>query len=458
MGVNKEKKQILKKLIGLLQERSMRLEDSYKILSGTLTAQIVLAGVYFMFVLSGHFIFQDIFSPKSYEITNLAAFIILAYLCRFMLAQRASAFKEECRDGYDDFERLVNYVDWKAFRKSHLHYESEKKVIEVLNRYSAIAQAIYSPCRSHRNIFKVFYYYLWCLQIVAFLLGIYFYHEYIYEYLIDEIDSLIRMVSAERLIYYIVAITSVCVGGLLINIVNYQLGKKVEIIYNSIMDKYIYRLTHFSMFVYRFSEGVVYNSLEVEYVAELKSLIDRFASFGSHCIRNKVHYNVNTLELPKLVNLSESLNYLWYYLDDKLRYMEDGISIDNQKMESIKPRLMYELSCYTEKYYGNKANWGLLRNAAGNLYCDEWLNIENLPSLYKSSQRNISSSRRIFILATFMLLLNLVIAMLHTLGALDTIMFIIFSFTVVIIIAVRLYNTWNRINQICKQMNDLKQK
>lgn len=457
MEINNEKKQVLKRLIGLLQERSMHLEDSYKILSGALTAQITLVVIYIMFVLSGRLIFQDILSPISYEIINLGAFFNLAYLCKFLLARRASMFEKECRDGYVDFERLVNYVDWRAYRKSQLHSESEKKVIEALNMYSAIAQSTFSPCRSQRNIFKVLYYYLWCLQIVMFLLGIYFYYELIYESLIAEIDNVIRMANDERMLYYIIGITSVCIGGLLINLVNYQLGRRVEVIYSTILDRYIYKLTHFSKFVYRFSQCIVYKSMDVEYVPELKSLIDRFASFGSHCTRYKGQYNVNTFEEPKLIDLSESLNHLWYYLDDKLRYMEDGISLDDQQMESLKPRLMYELNCYTDRYTGSKANWGLLRNAAGDLYCDEWLRIENLPSLYKSSQRIISSSRRILILGSFLLLLTLVVAMLHTPAALDAIMLIILSVSLVILMIFRLYSTWKRITQICKLMNDGKQ-
>lgn len=456
MGVNNEKKQVLKQLISILQDKSMHMEDSYKKLHGALTSQIILVIVYIVFVLLGHLLFQNILSPISYEIINAGAFLNLACLSKFLLAQRASVFEKECRDGYVDFERLVNYVDWKAYRKSQLRSESEKKVLEALNRYSAIAQSTYSPYRSRRNIFKLIYYYLWCLQIVALLLGIYFYYEFIYESLIDEIDNVIRMANDERMLYYLIAITSVCMGGLLNNLVNYQLGRKVEIIYTTILDKYIYKLTHFSKFVYRFSEGIVYKSMEVEYVPELKSLVDRFASFGSRCTRNRVQYNVNTLEMPKLIELSESLNHLWYYLDDKLRYMEDGIHLDSQKIESLKPGLMHELNCYTNKYYGSKANWGLLRNAAGDLYCDEWLKIKNLPSLYKSSKRIVSVSKRILIFGSFMLLFTLVVAMLYATGALDAMMIIILSASLVALMVIRLYTTNKRITQICKQMNDAK--
>lgn len=452
MEISKERKLELKRLVSILQSKSKDLKIDYKRIVIAVLFLFVATAVYIMYVVIGKPYLERLMPDMIYEVL-IIVFALLYLLYDIFLLKTINDFKKKCIDGYKHFERLVNYVDWQAYRKKQLHNDSDQSVVEAINKFSSVANAPLSPCRSGINICMLSFYSCLFVQIVSFIIGVFFHNEAILSVTTELISNSIIQIGEGKFIVFLIMIMIALLILTIILCTLYTIFRKIKQSYLNRIDAYSYKFTCFCRFVSRFSCVINYNNLEVEYVPELKSLIERFKTLGDFCINNTFIISSLSFTSFMIEDISENINHLWYYLDDKIRYMGDGVEIDEEQAKDKREQILNELVNYTDKYAGDKVNWNLLRKVSGEFYINEWKPIDNLPCLYKISKREITKFLNFSILSVFIFVLVLCVAAFTIHGTFDIILYSILLFLLFASLIVRTVLVWKKMKGLYKQIS-----
>lgn len=439
--MTKNKKQDLKDRIALLNKQTSILETEYKKLKHSVAFQIGLSLLYVMYILIGKSLVPETIEVIDFEMLSLMFFgaTMLLYYKRTKVS--IGTFKKRSQEGYVLFESVVNFVDWQAYRKKQLHNDNDEAVVNSISKFTRIAQARLSPTRDKGLLVSLLMIYSRLFCIMAFVFGVYVYSNEIY----NSLESVYNQIGDESKLYYLAALSFAFITGFMIITWSYLMRKKLEDLYTAVMNKYLFNFTQLCRFVARFSNCIIYKDNEVEYVEELKSLIDRFSSIGELSIARNRGNVIKAFDINRLCSLSENVNHLWYYLDDKLRYMDDGISFDEVVAATQKDEIKNELAKYTDRYVSSKVNWSLLRNVTGDFYCDYWQKVENLPHSFNYGRKMLISTRNILVMSIVIITISFLIPIIAPRDTLQAILIITLNLLVCCLITYRMVTTRRRI-------------
>ncbi len=198
-------------------------------------------------------------------------------------------------------------------------------------------------------------------------------------------------------------ITALLTGGFIILFFETQhVGANVIERYHFIMQPFMHRLSNYFKFL---SSAKGYFSIkngtkkeDAEYVYRFRDLMDDLGHYAYPCIISGQDYPSSKFSATQLYKLSEDINNVWYYWDNKRNYMIDYCEYDSRKAESFgRFTREYLNEVFPHRYEESELSMDLISDISGTFYTEVYEPIQNVPFEYE----NWCKQEKIFQITTF---------------------------------------------------------
>ena len=109
----------------------------------------------FLVCISTHFQLIDVY-PVYFIVVNIVFFIVLAFYSYLLMQEPIKRFNRTYQIGLNKLTELVNFVDWKVFRKRQLYNDTNPKVEASVSAFLSISRTMITPNNPKNKLLKLF--------------------------------------------------------------------------------------------------------------------------------------------------------------------------------------------------------------------------------------------------------------------------------------------------------------
>lgn len=235
------------------------------------------------------------------------------------------------------------------------------------------------------------------------------------EYIIHKIWDSYCTYMNEQVSIDVTILTALLTGGfLMLFIENRHIGANVDDRYHFIMKPFMHKLSNYLKFI---SSAKAYYSInqgdKEEYVYKFKSLLDYMGHLAYPCIMSGQDYPYSKFTAKELEQLSDNINRIWYYWDDKHNYMKGHYIYETEKAEKFATfGHEYLKEVFPSDFKDRVFTLELISDVSGKFYTDIWEPIQDVPFQYEYWQKKDRKFKILSLSTIFLSLLTLAIVLL----------------------------------------------